>query len=85
MCIAEIIKVGVVTIDVSSIGMKFANFMQADCRDLGSKRGCTLYFWKPKNLPKLVLFFGTFLELPVLPSIIYAWRLLVKKIFSISI
>ena len=29
----EIIKVGVVTIDVQSIGIKFENFMQAGCRD----------------------------------------------------
>ena len=31
----EIIKAGVVTIDVSSIGIEFENFMQAGCRDLG--------------------------------------------------
>ena len=31
---AEIIKMGVVTIGVSSIGIKFENFMQAGCRDL---------------------------------------------------
>ena len=39
----EVIKVRVVTIDVSSIGIKFENFMQAGCRDLGSHRGCTMY------------------------------------------
>ena len=33
----EVIKVRVVTIDVSSIGIKFENFMQAGCRDLGSQ------------------------------------------------
>ena len=31
-----IIKVGVVTIGVSSIGIKYENFMHAGCRDLGS-------------------------------------------------
>ena len=31
----EIVKVGVVTIDVLSIGIKFENFKQAGCRDLG--------------------------------------------------
>ena len=67
---AETIKVGVVTIDMSSIGIKFENFMQAGCRDLGSHHGRTMYCRKPIILPKLVLFFGTFLELPVLPSII---------------
>ena len=35
----EIIKVGIVTIDVSSIGKKFENFVQVGCRDLGSHRG----------------------------------------------
>ena len=34
---SEVIKVRVVTIDVSSIGIKFENFMQAGCRDLGSQ------------------------------------------------
>ena len=57
-------------VDVSSIGKKFENFVQAGCRDLGSHRGRTVYCLKPIILPKLVLFFGTFLELPVLPSII---------------
>ena len=33
----EVIKVRVVTIDVPSIGIKFENFMQAGCRDLGSQ------------------------------------------------
>ena len=65
---AEIIKVGVVTIDMLSIGTKFENFVQAGCRDLGLNRGCTVYCRKPIFLLKLVLFFGTFLELPVLPS-----------------
>ena len=64
------IKVGVVTIDVSSIGTKFENFVQAGCRDLGLHRRCTVYCLKPIILPKLVLFFGTLLELSVLPSII---------------
>ena len=67
---SEIIKVGVVTIDVSSIGTKFENFVQAGCRDLGSHSGRTVYCRKPIILPKPVLFFGTFLELPVLSSII---------------
>ena len=39
----EIIKVGVVTIDMSSIGIKFENFMQAGCRDQGSHFGLTKY------------------------------------------
>jgi len=34
---SEVIKVRVVTVDVSSIGIKFENFMQAGCRDLGSQ------------------------------------------------
>ena len=40
--------VGVVTIDVSSIGIKFENFMQAGCRDQG------VYFapWAYHVLPK---------------------------------
>ena len=61
---------GVVTIDMSSIGIKFENFMQADCRDQTLYRGRTVYCQKPIILSKLVLFFGTFLELPELPSII---------------
>ena len=61
---------GVVTIDVSSIGIKFDDFMQAGCMDLGLQRGCNVYCQKLIILPKLVLFFGTFLELPVLPAII---------------
>ena len=64
------IKVGVMTIDVSSIGIKFENFMQAGCRDQGAHHRRTVYCQNPIILPKLVLFFGTFLELPVLPSII---------------
>ena len=66
----EMIKVGVVTINVSSIGIKFENFMQAGCWDQGSHRGHTMYCRKPISLPKLILFFGKFLELPILPSII---------------
>ena len=34
---SEVIKLRVVTIDVLSIGIKFENFMQAGCRDLGSQ------------------------------------------------
>ena len=40
----EMIKVGVVTIDVLSIGIKFENFMHADYSDLGS----TVFFQKVK-------------------------------------
>ena len=65
----ELIKDGVVKVDVSSIGTKFENFVQAGCRDLGSHRSRNVYCRKPIILPNLVLFFGTFLELPVLPSI----------------
>ena len=32
----ELIKDGVVKVDVSSIGTKFENFVQAGCRDLSS-------------------------------------------------
>ena len=64
-----IINEGVVTIDVLSIGTKFENFVHAGCRDLGSLHGRTVYCQKPIILPNLVLFFGTFLELPVLPPI----------------
>ena len=63
------------TTDVLSIGIKFENFMQAGCRDLGSHHGRTVYCRKPIILPKQVLFFGTFLELPVLPSIICGEKL----------
>ena len=52
---AEIIKVGVVTIDVSSIGIKFENFMQAGCRDHGLHSGRIVHCRKPVILPKLVL------------------------------
>ena len=38
IAVTEIIKVGVATIDMLSIGMKFENFMQAGCRDQGSHR-----------------------------------------------
>ena len=31
------------TIDVSSIGIEFENFMKAGCRDQGSHNGCTMY------------------------------------------
>ena len=61
---AEMIKVGVVTIDMSSIGMKFENFEQVGCRDQGSHCGHTIHYQKPIILPKLILFFGPFLELP---------------------
>ena len=61
------------TIDVLSIGIKFENFMQAGCKDLGLHRGRTVYCRKPIILPNLVLFLGTFLELQVLPSIICAY------------
>ena len=70
MIITEIIKVEIVTIDVLTIGTKFENFVEAGCRGLGSHRRRTMYCQKPIILPKLVLFFGTFLELPVLPSIV---------------
>ena len=59
---AEMIKVGVVTIDVSSIGKSWELYA-------GSHRGHTVYCRKPIILPKLVLFFGTFLEFLGLPSI----------------
>ena len=56
-------------VDVSSIGKKFENFVQAGCWDLGLHRSRNVHCRKPIILPNLVLFFGTFLELPVLPSI----------------
>ena len=65
----ELVKDGVVKVDISSIGTKFENFVQAGCKDLGSNRSRNVYCRKPIILPKLVLFFGTFLELPVLLSI----------------
>ena len=80
----EIIKVGVVTIEVSSIGIKFENFMQAGCRDFGSHPSRTVYCRKPIILPELVLFFGTFLELPVLPSIICGEVLEVMHSFVVT-
>ena len=58
-------------VDVSSIGTKFENFVQAGCRDLGSHRSRNVYCRKPIILPNLVLFFGTFLELPVLTLLNY--------------
>ena len=36
---SEVIEVQVVTIDMSSIGIKFENFMQAGCRDQGLHPG----------------------------------------------
>ena len=72
MFYTQILKVRVVPIDVSSI--KFEGVMQAGCRDQGSNCGRTVYCRKPISLPKLVLFFRTFLELPVLPSIICGVR-----------
>ena len=65
----ELIKDGVVKVDVSSIGTKFENFVQAGCRDFGSHRSRNVYCRKLIILPNMVLFFGTFLELPLLPSI----------------
>ena len=43
--------------------------MQAGWRDLGSHRRCTVYCRKPIILPKLVIFFGTFLDLPAHPTV----------------
>ena len=84
--IPEMIKVGVVTIDMSIISTKFENFVLAGCRDLGWHCGRTVYCQKPIILPKLVLFFGTFLELPVLPSIIcdryINWRKLESLVWN---
>ena len=57
-------------VDVSSIGTKFENFVQSGCRDLGSHHSRNVYCRKPIILPNPGLFFGTFLELPVLSSII---------------
>jgi len=39
---SEIMKVGVVTIDVSNFGIKIEKFMQAGCRDKGSHCGRTM-------------------------------------------
>ena len=38
----EILKLGVVKIDMPSIGTKFENFVQAGCRDLGLHCECTI-------------------------------------------
>ena len=70
IAVPELIKVGVVKVDVSSIGTNFENFVQAGCRDQGLHRELTMYCQKPIILPKLVLFLGTILGLTVLPSII---------------
>ena len=43
-------------VDVSSIGTKFENFVQAGCRDLGSHRSRNMYCRKHIILPNLVLF-----------------------------
>ena len=46
--------------------------MRTLCRqaaDQGLHRGRTVYCQKPISLPKLVLFFGAFIELPVLSTI----------------
>ena len=61
------------TIDVSSIGIKFKNFMQAGCRDLGLYLGRTLYCRKPIILPKLVLFFWNILRITSTPFH-YLWQ-----------
>ena len=82
MNISEIIKVEVVTIDVSSIGTKFEKFVQAGCRDLDSHRSCNVYCQKPIILLNLVLFFGTFLEVPVLPSITCESDIVQFKLFE---
>ena len=42
MSLSELIKNGVVKVDVSSIGTRFENFVQAGCRDLGLHCGCTI-------------------------------------------
>ena len=39
----ELIKDGFVKVDVSSIGTKFENFVQAGCRDLGSHLTRNMY------------------------------------------
>ena len=44
----ETIKVGVVTINMLSIGTKFENFVQAGCKDQGLHCGCTVYCQKLK-------------------------------------
>ena len=66
----KMIKVSVVTIDLLSIGTKFefSNFVQAGWRD-----SCLLQCILPKahySAQTAVLFFWTFLELPIPPSII---------------
>ena len=48
---AEIIKVGVVTIDMLSIGIKFENFMQAGFRDQGLHCGRTCTTESPLFCP----------------------------------
>ena len=48
---AEVIKKGVLPIDVSSICIKFENFMQVGCRDQGQHFKCTKYCRKPIILP----------------------------------
>ena len=45
------------TIDVSSIGIKFENFMQAGCRDLGLLRGCTVFCTVVRGANKKILAF----------------------------
>ena len=40
----ELLKDGVVKVDVSSIGTKFDNFVQAGCRDSGSHRSTVQSF-----------------------------------------
>ena len=85
---SEIIKVGVVTMDMYSIGTKFENFVQAGWRDLGSHCGCTVYCQKPLMLAKLVLFFGTFCkncQYSLTLSVYSVWLLHNSRIKSTSI
>ena len=60
------------TIDVSSIGIKFENFMQAGCRNLGSQ-SCTAE--SPLFCPNWYSFLEHFYNChAVLPSIICDWN-----------
>ena len=58
------------TIDASSIGIKFENFMQAGCKDQGLRRGRTVYCQKPIILPKTGILFWNIFRIANIPYII---------------
>ena len=74
-------------IDMSSIGTKFENFVQAGCRDFWFAPWANHVLLTAHYSSQVVFFLGTFLELPVLPSIIFKihyWMLHDKHEYKFS-